>query len=111
MRHIFLSFLAGVIFGIGSIIIKILIEDTDIMFLFLNPIFLFIIATGGLGFVLFQKSLIKEKSSHVSLVSTSTMTVISIIGGFLLGEVVGLIEFLGILMITLSTMILLSKNL
>jgi len=111
MKHLFLPFLAGIIFGFGSIIMKILLEKTEILFLLINPIFLITIVSGGIGFLIFQKSLVKEKSSHVALVSTSSTTIISVLGGLLLGEAIGLLELLGIILITLSIFMLILKNL
>ena len=111
MRYLFLSLLAGTIFGFGSIVMKILTEKTEILFLLIDPIFLITIVSGGIGFLIFQKSLMKEKGSHVALVSTSSTTVISVLGGFLLGEIIRPLEFVGIILITISVIILTLKRL
>jgi len=111
MKYLSLSFLAGIIFGLGSIIMKILLERTEMLSLLINPIFLITMVTGGIGFLIFQISLIKEKSSHVALVGTSSTTITSILGGLLLGEIIGLLELLGIILITLSIFMLILKNL
>jgi len=110
MKYLFLSFLACTIFGFGSIVMKILLEETEILSLLINPIFLITIISGGVGFLIFQKSLKKEKGSHVALVSTSSTTTISILGGLLLGEVIGTLEFLGVILISLSVFMLVLKN-
>lgn len=111
MKYLLLSFLAGVIYGVGSIIMKILVGGKEIMALISDPIFLAVAASGVIGFFLFQKSLTKERVSHASLVCTSSSTLLPIIGGFLLGEVISLTELVGIVMITLSVIILTLKSL
>ena len=111
MKYILLSLIAGIIFGTGSIIIKSLLTKNEITSLLLNPLFLITATTGILGFLIFQKSLTKEKVSHASLVCTSSTTIISVLGGLLLGEIIGLIEFIGIIVITLSIVLLILKSL
>jgi len=110
MKYLLLSFSAGVIFGFGSILMKILIKETEILLLLINPTFLIVMCFAGIGFLMIQKSLTKEKSSHVALVNTSSMTIISVLGGLMLGETIGLSELLGIILITTSVIMLILKS-
>ncbi len=110
MRYLSLSLLAGIIFGLGSIILKILLKEMEILSLFINPIFIISIISGGIGFLLFQKSLMKEKGSHAALVSTSSTTIISLLGGFSLGEIIKTLELLGIVLITVSIIMLILRS-
>lgn len=89
---------------------KFLIEKNNILDLLINPIFLFTASTGILGFFLFQLSMKKEKASHVAISCTSTATIIPVIGGLLLGELIKLSEVIGIILITLSAVILILKS-
>jgi len=111
MKYLILSLLSGIISGSGSIILKFLFGSYEIFSLIFNPIFIFSLLMGAGGFFLTQLSLRKEKSSHVSLVATSSTNVIVILGGFFfLKEIISLSQFLGIVLVMISVCILITKS-
>lgn len=89
---------------------KIMLDKMEMVSIFTDTIFLIVLASGVIGFLLFQESLKKEKVSQASIVGTSTMTIIPFIGGLLLGETISITEFIGIAMITLSAIILILRG-
>lgn len=111
MRYLIIALVAGMITGLGSIILKSLVGGSEILSLFFNPIFIFSIFMGASGFFLSQFSLKKEKSSHVTLAATSSTNFIVILGSyFLLKEIISLWQFMGVILILLSAFILIAKS-
>ena len=111
MKYLIIAFLAGLVTGIGSIIIKYLVNGSEILSLFFNPLFILSVSMGVIGFFMSQLSLKKEKSSHVTLAATTSTNLVVILGSyFFLKEVISLVQFVGVILILISAFILIIKS-
>ena len=107
MKYFLYAIISGLLFGLGNIILKILLEKNIFYLIIFQPLFLASCAFGVAGFILSQIALKNMKSSNVTLLITVTVTIISIIGGSLLGEFINIYETVGI-MLMMGSIIFLS---
>ncbi len=108
MKYFLYSITSGLMFGLGGILMKILLAD-EIFLIIFNPLFLLSGFIGILAFITNQIALKNGKSSNVSMIIAVTTTVVSIIGGIFLGEIINIYEIIGIVLMLVSITLLLSK--
>jgi len=95
-------------FGLGGILMKILLAN-EIFLIIFNPLFLLAILLGILAFITNQVALKNGKSSNVTMIIAVVVTIVSIIGGIFLGEIINIYEIIGIVLMLISMSLLLSK--
>lgn len=110
MKYFLYSFISGLLFGLSSIVLKILLENNTLYLIILHPLFLISGALGVMAFILSQIALKHMKSSSVVLLIAVTATITSIIGGSLLGEFINIYETAGIMLMIGSIIFLLLKS-
>jgi len=106
MKSYISAFLAGILFGISTVFLKI-ISTTQIYSIVSSKYLFIIIFLSAIGFVLTQIALKRKKSSHVNIIVISSTVIVSIIGGLFLGETITILGIIGILFIISSIFILL----
>lgn len=109
MKYFLYSILSGFFLGLGGIFLKYLLDNKYLFLILLDPFFILTIVTGIIGFILSQIALKNIKGSIVSLLSIITMTFVSLIGGNILGEVINVYEIIGIVLMTCSVIIILTR--
>ena len=110
MKYLLYSIISGLLFGLGNTALKILVGKNEIYLIIFDPTFFFLAIFGSIAFLLSQLALKNMKGSTVTLIITVTITIVSIIGGIFLGEVINVYEEIGlILMISSVYLILLRK--
>jgi drug/metabolite transporter (DMT)-like permease len=110
MKYLLYSIISGVLLGLSGIIIKILLESKELFMIILEPLFLVAGILGTIAFLLSQIALKNTKSSLVTLMVTITTTIVSIIGGNILGEVINSYEIVGIFLMTCSVIIIILRQ-
>ena len=109
MKYFLYSIIGGLLFGLCNIVLKVL-SGNGILYLIINPLFIFSYILGSLAIILNQIALKNLKSSIVTLIIAITTTIISVIGGKFLGEIINIYESTGIVLMILSiSIILLNK--
>ena len=78
--------------------------------IFLDPLILVSGTFGAIAFLLSQIALKNIRGSIYTLLATITMTIVSVIGGNFLGEVINSYEIAGIFLMTASVFIILFKK-
>jgi drug/metabolite transporter (DMT)-like permease len=109
MKYYLYAIVSGFLLGLGSILIKYVL-GIDSILVVLNPIFVLGVALYFISFLFNQIALKNMKSSIVSLFSIVTMTIVSLIGGNILGEIINLYEIAGIFLMTCSIFIILANK-
>ena len=102
MRYILLSSSAGIIFGLGAIALKLLTNEFSFIFLFLVGI------TALFGIVIFQYSLKYQKASITAATSAGFSSVVAVIGGMFLGELLTTMEMAGVILVISGSVLLLA---
>ena len=108
MKYFLYSITSGLMFGLGGILMKILLAN-EIFLIIFNPLFLLAILLGILAFITNQVALKNGKSSNVTMIIAVVVTIVSIIGGIFLGEIINIYEIIGIVLMLISMSLLLSK--
>ena len=101
MKYVLMASLAGILFGFGGIALKLLSNEFAFAYL------LVIGATGLVGIILFQYSLKHRKASVTSALSAGFSSIVAVLGGVYLGEVLSATEIFGILLIIFGSVMLL----
>ena len=107
MKYFLYSIISGLLMGLGNIILKFLLEHNELLLIVLQPIFWLTVILGFLAFILGQIALRNLKSSNYSLLLIVTTTVVSLLGGNFLGEVINIYESIGVILMILSVSIIL----
>jgi len=110
MKYFLYSIISGLLLGLGSIMLKTMVENKIFYLIILDPLFLVASVVGIIAFILSQIALKHMKSSNVVLLITVTVTIISVIGGSLLGEFINIYETAGIMLMIGSIIFLLLKS-
>lgn len=93
-------FLAGIIFGIGSVFVKLTMIQPDLWAIATYPVAWLALLFGVTGFVLMQKAIHDEYVSIVVPLVTGLVTLISVILAFVfLNEAVTLTRWAGVILI------------
>jgi len=111
MKYLIYAAIGSAMYSLCIVLLKSLISDLSLEVLILNPLFLFVnITFGGIGFLLNQISIKKEKASHVWLVSNSAGAVVVILSSFLiLKESMSVSEMIGFFLMIFASLLLIKK--
>jgi uncharacterized membrane protein len=111
MKYLIFAAIGSAMYGFCIVLLKNLISELSLQLLILNPLFLFInIIFGGMGFVLNQISIKKEKASHVWLVSNFAGAVVVILSSFMiLKESMSVSEMIGFFLMIIASLLLIKK--
>jgi uncharacterized membrane protein len=111
MKYLIFAAIGSAMYGFCIVLLKNLISELSLQLLILNPLFLFInITFGGMGFVLNQISIKKEKASHVWLVSNFAGAVVVILSSFMiLKESMSVSEMIGFFLMIIASLLLIKK--
>lgn len=116
--------IAGVCFGLGAILIKILtgmaseqfhgfnvLDASQWQWMIKSPYLLFLLGTEIAGFLLFQVALSHGRVSLVSPVTTISSIVVPVIAGvFALGESIGIFQGIGVVIVIIGTALLAGRE-
>jgi drug/metabolite transporter (DMT)-like permease len=110
-KNFLYSMVSGLFFGFSNILIKIILEENvNVFLIFLEPLFLLYGFLALIAFLFSQLALKKMKGSNFLLLLAVTATVVSVTGGFLLGEVINSVEMIGIMLTIFSVVVILTGS-
>ena len=115
MRDEYIAIISGVMFGIGSVLLRIVFESKTLSFQMVKgvlktPLFYAGAVIGFVAFWMFQKALGGSKAGIVVQLNTSFNILAAVIGGFLIGETVSVLKVSGIVLCLSGTLLLNKKG-
>ena len=112
MKYLLVAAASGLVYSLGSLILKTMVAGTSLPDLIINPVFILIsIVFGFGGFVLSQVSIKFEKASQVWMLSTASANIVVMVGSFLfLGENMAVSEASGLALMLLGSFLLIAKK-